>query len=71
MRLRYAIITALTALLSVLPVLYLRLVWSTVPTLVAIHFNNSGADGFTHRQALWDMARLPLVAFVALTFSLR
>lgn len=69
MTLRHALIAALTGILSVLPVLYLRLIWPAAPELVAMHYNAHGvADHFVSRHELWGIAWWPLVAFVALTF---
>lgn len=68
MTFRLVSITVLTAGLSILPVLYLHLVWSTVPALVATHSTNGVADQFASRQALWNVAWWPLLVFVTLTF---
>ena len=58
----------LTAGLSLLPVLYLHLIWATVPALVATHSSHGVADHFANRQALWTVAWWPALAFITLTF---
>ena len=61
-------IAGLTAGLSLLPALYLHLIWATVPALVATHSTQGMADHFANRQALWNVAWWPALAFVTLTF---
>jgi hypothetical protein len=68
MNFRLAGIAVLTAGLSLLPVLYLRLIWATIPALVATHSSQGVANHFAERQALWTVAWWPALAFVTLTF---
>lgn len=58
----------LTAALSLLPVLYLHLIWPGVPALVATHTTGGVADHFAGRQELWGTAWVLAMAFVLLTF---
>lgn len=67
-KLRPLLVALLTGALSSLPALYLRLVWPTVPGLVATHSSGGVADHFAGRHELWSVIWWPALAFVVFTF---
>ncbi len=66
---RVVVAALLTALLALLPVVYLYFIWPTVLAFVPMHYGASGVpDHFVERIWLWNIVWYPALGFVVFTF---
>jgi hypothetical protein len=68
MNYRVLMVTLATALLAMLPVLYLHRIWPGVLAFVPTHHGGGSPNRFVERAVLWNVAWFPAIACGVLTF---
>lgn len=62
------LLAGVIVLIALLPLFYWYYLRPTLPAQIPRHYTNGHADGFTSQQWLRELAWLPVVLYLALTF---